>query len=621
MNISYFDIFPDAKLKVTPKSQDEFTGELSPYDVCDLVNYLCSHKPPIRWLTIEHDALCKRVFVLIFDGLDKTRFCKYRSELPAFSSISKNGFPLTVLAEEKRYLIEPAVKTFLGYSFKSKKMKKYSSYEEMLASLNQRYDNGYPIEPGTELPLFSRPCRYTYFKMQPLSLEELTNFKKLPDEVKDSLDVIGIDCEMIKTSKGEEVARLSAVNENCDTIIDEYLKPIGEVEDYRTKYSGITEELLSESDDKKLFSSDQCCEILSKVADKHTIIIGHSLENDLRAMRIIHDRVIDTSLIYNTETRYPNKPALSKLYIRYISKNFRVDSENKGHDSVEDARASLLLAKYAMTAEVTEIDTEPKMPTFFTKIIGKENKSHNQQNSENHELQDLNSHKDSEDQNQDLEQQNSENQQHLEDQHLDNQNELENHEHLEDQHQDNQDELEHQKTENNENLEDNQNELENQNPEDEIPKYFKELKKSNAYINVFGPVFHVTFSGIDDRVNCKVGATVEEVIDSFLNSLNYVDDIPTLTYAYFHSLSHCELVDEEEIEACKTYNNVLEKTLEKVPPQSAIIIYTANGNLKRLRSNTSRARPGHDAERLKEFKQCKQGLLWVVCKNHDDDIE
>ena len=413
---------------------------------------------------------------------------------------------------------------------------------------------------------------------------------------------------MIKTSRGEEVARISAVDEDGNTIIDEFLKPLGEVEDYRTQFSGITEELLTETDDKKLLSSDECCEVLSKVAYKHTIIVGHSLENDLRAMKIIHDRVIDTALLYNTETRYPNKPSLSKLYHHYISKDFRKDSETKGHDSVEDARASLMLAKHAMKAEVTEVEAEPKMPTFFTKVFGNTNRSNANQNTENSENQNNeNSENQNEENSENLGHQIDKNQESLE--HQDN----ENSENIEHQNEENSENLEHQNEENSENLE-------NQNDENEIPKCFKELKKTTAQINVFGPVFHINFSGIDDSVRCTVGATAEEVINSFLTSLDSPEHLPTLTYAYFHSLSRCELVEEEEIEACKVYNDVLQKTLEKVPPQSAIIAYTANGNLKRLRSNTSRARPGNDAERLAEFTLCRQGLLWVVCKNHGDSF-
>ncbi|OHT13953.1 exonuclease family protein [Tritrichomonas foetus] len=501
MSISYFDIFPDAKLEIKPKPKEELTEELDPNHIGDLIKYLFSQKPPCPWITIDHPALCKRVYVLVFDGLDNSRWNKYRNELSNFSKISEGGYPMVVLAKLKNFLIVPATQTLLGYSLRNRKRYQYKNYEEMLVSLNKQYDNGYPIKPGTELPTFKRPCRYAYFKMEPLTEEQLQSFKELPDTVEHSLDVLAIDCEMISTTVGEEVARLSGVNQEGEMVIDEYFKPLGDVLDYRTHVSGITEEKVK---DREL-TSEQCLDVLQKIADKHTILIGHSLENDVRVLKLIHERVIDTALLYNMDAKYPNKPPLAKIYAKYIKKDFRTEKNTEGHDSVEDARACLELAKYAMEKPVSEVEGEP-----------------------------------------------------------------------------------------------------------ELPQLFKTMLENVCKINVFGPDFHINFAGIDDKVECFVKGTIEDVSNSFLESFS--NEQPPLTYAYFHQLSRCNLTDEDETEACKQYNLILEQTLEKVPPQSAILIYTANGNLKRLRSSNG-GRPGADESRTTEFTQCRQGLLWVVCKN------
>lgn len=39
-------------------------------------------------------------------------------------------------------------------------------------------------------------------------------------------------------------------------------------------------------------------EDLEKIINKSTILIGHSLENDLHAMKMIHEKVIDTSILF-----------------------------------------------------------------------------------------------------------------------------------------------------------------------------------------------------------------------------------------------------------------------------------------------------------------------------------
>ena len=75
---------------------------------------------------------------------------------------------------------------------------------------------------------------------------------------------------------------------------------------------------------------------------KETILVGHSLENDLTALRISHRLIIDTAVLY----RY-NRGALCKIALRVLTKKFlgrEIQNTGSGHDSVEDARAALELA-------------------------------------------------------------------------------------------------------------------------------------------------------------------------------------------------------------------------------------------------------------------------------------
>jgi len=69
---------------------------------------------------------------------------------------------------------------------------------------------------------------------------------------------------------------------------------------------------------------------------KSTIIVGHSLENDLMAMKLFHFRVIDTSVLF------PN--GLAKHSLKYLcSKYLGVSIQNSSHDSIQDAIAALRL--------------------------------------------------------------------------------------------------------------------------------------------------------------------------------------------------------------------------------------------------------------------------------------
>uniref|UniRef100_A0A4W5LV71 Exonuclease domain-containing protein n=2 Tax=Salmonidae TaxID=8015 RepID=A0A4W5LV71_9TELE len=40
---------------------------------------------------------------------------------------------------------------------------------------------------------------------------------------------------------------------------------------------------------------------LKKVLPRDAVLVGHSLDNDLRALNLIHPHVIDTSLLYRRE--------------------------------------------------------------------------------------------------------------------------------------------------------------------------------------------------------------------------------------------------------------------------------------------------------------------------------
>lgn len=78
-----------------------------------------------------------------------------------------------------------------------------------------------------------------------------------------------------------------------------------------------------------------------KLVYKETILVGHSLENDLLALKISHDLVIDTAVLYK-HPRGSHKTALRVLTRRFLSRE--IQESESGHDSVEDARAALELA-------------------------------------------------------------------------------------------------------------------------------------------------------------------------------------------------------------------------------------------------------------------------------------
>lgn len=100
--------------------------------------------------------------------------------------------------------------------------------------------------------------------------------------------LVALDCEMGYTTAGMELIRLTAVDEDMKVLVDELVLPYNMIVDLNSHYSGIT------TLKGVKFDLDGLRKELFKYIDQDTIIVGHGLENDLNALRIVHTNVIDT---------------------------------------------------------------------------------------------------------------------------------------------------------------------------------------------------------------------------------------------------------------------------------------------------------------------------------------
>jgi DNA polymerase III epsilon subunit-like protein len=151
--------------------------------------------------------------------------------------------------------------------------------------------------------------------------------------------ILAIDCEMVVTINGYELARVTVLASDGQMIYDKFVKPKTQILDYCTEFSGITAEKLSNVTTRL---SDVQQELLETVTPD-TILVGHSLENDLQALKIVHKRVLDTALLYPHPRGHPYKQSLKFLARRFLERDIQT-SGAQGHDSAEDARAALDLA-------------------------------------------------------------------------------------------------------------------------------------------------------------------------------------------------------------------------------------------------------------------------------------
>ncbi|XP_074934041.1 RNA exonuclease 1 homolog isoform X1 [Phalacrocorax aristotelis] len=149
--------------------------------------------------------------------------------------------------------------------------------------------------------------------------------------------IYALDCEMCYTKQGLELTRVTVINSDLKVVYDTFVKPDTKVVDYNTRFSGVTEEDLENTS----ITLRDVQAVLLNMFNADTILIGHSLESDLFALKLIHGTVVDTAIVFPHRLGLPYKRALRTLMADYLK---RIIQDNvEGHDSSEDARACMEL--------------------------------------------------------------------------------------------------------------------------------------------------------------------------------------------------------------------------------------------------------------------------------------
>ena len=194
----------------------------------------------------------------------------------------------------------------------------------------------------------------------------------------DTANLVGIDCEMCAVAGSRsQLARLTLVSapravghkrarregggvgdagasdsadtsaSSDDVLFDELVIPQEPVVDYRTAWSGVSAESLSHARTTFAAAQDAAADALD--ANGGGVAAGHSLDSDFSALRLIHTRVSDTSLIFRHPAGPPKRFALRTIALRELGRVIQADAG--GHDSAEDARAARDLVILARGAE------------------------------------------------------------------------------------------------------------------------------------------------------------------------------------------------------------------------------------------------------------------------------
>ncbi|KAJ8943296.1 hypothetical protein NQ318_017314 [Aromia moschata] len=162
--------------------------------------------------------------------------------------------------------------------------------------------------------------------------------EKTPSE---GYGVYALDCEMCYTVRGLELTKVTVVAMDGRLVYESFVKPPREIVDYNTRFSGITAEDLSERRNTKTLRQVQVD--LMRFISLNTILIGHGLENDLRALKIVHRHVVDTAKVFPHFKGLPFKRSLRSLASTFLRREIQRGSGTDGHNSYEDAYACMEL--------------------------------------------------------------------------------------------------------------------------------------------------------------------------------------------------------------------------------------------------------------------------------------
>mmetsp|Transcript_73017 Transcript_73017/g.136381 ORF Transcript_73017/g.136381 Transcript_73017/m.136381 type:complete len:523 (-) Transcript_73017:17-1585(-) len=182
--------------------------------------------------------------------------------------------------------------------------------------------------------------------------------------------VLGVDCEMVYTKEDPNACARVTVVGMAKTLLDLYIEtPADTVLDYRTSISGIKPPQLLKENGALPFEVVQQ-KVLEKISPD-TILVGHALQNDLRALRICHSKIVDTALLFAVEGKTTvHKHKLHSLVTLMKPKVATLKSANLtgAHDSRQDAEWAMQIALYEASIH-PRITGALKLESFPTQVF------------------------------------------------------------------------------------------------------------------------------------------------------------------------------------------------------------------------------------------------------------
>ncbi|KAL2312954.1 Ribonuclease H70 [Schizosaccharomyces pombe] len=324
-------------------------------DLQELVFWCLADGQAPSWVLVRNKQMIHRAVILLVPGLEPSQFGfqpvrgnKHSFllpnllnengpiQLPDFCEVFDRAWPTRSPGD--RFRVFSPVNAFLQSPLSNEQKKKRDKETRAMASFSKPSDYlmSYESFIEDEYPLHPTVMKGEEVTQPSGWVASAGDFHSPPINPK----ILAIDCEMVRTENGLEIARVTIVDMKSEVIYDEFVKPESPVTDYVTQYSGITEEKLRNV--TTVLSDVQS--YLKKTVDNNTVLLGHSLNSDLNCLKFTHPHIIDTANIYNHTRGPPSKPSLKWLATKWLRREIQ-KAGALGHDSAEDALACVDLLK------------------------------------------------------------------------------------------------------------------------------------------------------------------------------------------------------------------------------------------------------------------------------------
>lgn len=179
---------------------------------------------------------------------------------------------------------------------------------------------------------------------------------------------VALDCEMVGVGplgKISVLGRVSVVDYYGCSLFDSFVRVEERVTDYRTHVSGVTEDDLKGPHSRDFGTVRK----IVKQLLRNKIIVGHGLENDLRALKFEQDHpwynIRDSATQYQPYMRVDQFGQLKPRRLRdlvWYNLGIVIQQEGRPHDSMEDARAAMALYRHQQANWDYEVTCYPRTP-------------------------------------------------------------------------------------------------------------------------------------------------------------------------------------------------------------------------------------------------------------------